>query len=147
MSQKTILYATDFSRASAAALTVAETLARDGNAKLLIVHVSQSESAPIGELFEEEPGPRPEELTRLEAVRPMDQEIPFEHRLVFAEPDAVDTPPATQLLRLADDEQVAMIVVGTQGREGLSRLFSGSVAETLIERAACPVVTVRQPFV
>ena len=36
-----------------------------------------------------------------------------------------------------------VIVMGTQGRTGLSRLLMGSVAEQVLRRATCPVVTVK----
>jgi nucleotide-binding universal stress UspA family protein len=36
-----------------------------------------------------------------------------------------------------------MIVIGTHGRTGLSKLFMGSVAGKVISSATCPVVTVR----
>jgi nucleotide-binding universal stress UspA family protein len=37
-----------------------------------------------------------------------------------------------------------MIVIGTHGRTGLSKLFMGSVAGRVVSTATCPVLTVRQ---
>jgi universal stress protein A len=48
-----------------------------------------------------------------------------------------------EIVRLAAEEHAAMIVMGTQGRSGLERLLLGSVAERVIRRASCPVLTVR----
>jgi nucleotide-binding universal stress UspA family protein len=48
-----------------------------------------------------------------------------------------------EIVRLAAEEQAAMIVMGTQERSGLERLLLGSVAERVIRRAPCPVLTVR----
>jgi universal stress protein A len=48
-----------------------------------------------------------------------------------------------EIVRLAAEEHANMIVMGTQGRSGLERLLLGSVAERVIRRAPCPVLTVR----
>ncbi len=131
MSTKTILYATDYSDASQHALKIAASLARDLKAKLLIVHVSQSEIAPVGELFDEEPEPPPEELAALQAVKPDDPQIECEHRLVFAEPASDKVAhPAEEILKLADTEHVSMVVVGTHGRAGLGRALTGASQNT-----------------
>src|SRR5271157_4961120 len=39
-----------------------------------------------------------------------------------------------------------IIVMGTHGRTGLSRLLMGSVAEAVSRKAHCPVLTVKHPF-
>jgi nucleotide-binding universal stress UspA family protein len=51
--------------------------------------------------------------------------------------------PWDEIARLAAEEHADMIVMGTQGRTGLDRLLLGSVAERVIRRAPCPVLTVR----
>ncbi len=51
--------------------------------------------------------------------------------------------PWDEIVRLAAEEHADMIVMGTQGRTGLDRLLLGSVAERVIRRAPCPVLTVR----
>ncbi len=51
--------------------------------------------------------------------------------------------PAREIVRAAEDEQVDLIVMGTYGRSGLSRLLLGSVADRVVRTAPCPVVTVR----
>ena len=50
-----------------------------------------------------------------------------------------------EILRYADAEHVDLIVVGTHGRTGLSRLMLGSVAERVVRGAKPPVLTVRHP--
>ena len=51
--------------------------------------------------------------------------------------------PWEEIVRLAAEERADMIVMGTRGRTGLDRLLLGSVAERVIRRAPCPVLTVR----
>lgn len=53
--------------------------------------------------------------------------------------------PADRLRRLAEEEGVDMIVSATHGRSGPARLVLGSVAEDLVRRALCPVLTVSEP--
>lgn len=139
MPQKTIVFPTDFSTASDAALAHAETLARSSNARLLIVHV---EEPPLayggGELYYGIPEPDSERILKmLEDVKPADPAVPFTHRLTMGDP-------AGEIVRIAGDEQAEMIVLGTHGRTGVTRLLMGSVAEAVVRRAPCPVLVYRE---
>lgn len=49
------------------------------------------------------------------------------------------------ILEIADAKQFDLIVMGTHGRTGLSRLMLGSVAEKIVRYAKCPVLTVHAP--
>ncbi|MEF8775477.1 MAG: universal stress protein [Haloarculaceae archaeon] len=51
--------------------------------------------------------------------------------------------PADVILDVCEDEDYDHVVMGSHGREGLSRLFLGSVAEAVIRRAPVPVTVVR----
>ena len=51
--------------------------------------------------------------------------------------------PFEQIVRTAKSKRADLIVIGTHGRTGFSRLFLGSVAERVIQLAPCPVLTVR----
>ena len=51
--------------------------------------------------------------------------------------------PAEEILRVAQDEAVDLIVMGTHGRAGLRHVLVGSVAETVMRIAPCPVFTVK----
>jgi len=57
----------------------------------------------------------------------------------------VEGVPADQIVRLARLRQADMLVIGTHGRTGFSRLFLGSVAARVVATARCPVLTVRSP--
>jgi nucleotide-binding universal stress UspA family protein len=54
--------------------------------------------------------------------------------------------PTEIVLGLAEREGYDLIVMGTHGRTGLSHLFLGSVAEKVVRRALCPVLTIRHPL-
>jgi nucleotide-binding universal stress UspA family protein len=49
------------------------------------------------------------------------------------------------ILSFADDQQADLIVMGTHGRRGLDRLVMGSVTESVLRKAHCPVLAVRKP--
>jgi nucleotide-binding universal stress UspA family protein len=53
--------------------------------------------------------------------------------------------PVDQILNVANRERVDLIVIGSHGRTGLSRLLMGSVAEGVMRKAHCPVLVVKQP--
>ena len=125
--------------ASDAALSHAETLAKQSGARLVIVHV---EEPPLayggGELYYGLPEPNSERIQKmLEDVRPRDPAVPFEHQLTMGDP-------AGEVVRIAGDEGCEMIVMGTHGRTGLTRLLMGSVAEQIVRRAPCPVLIYRE---
>ena len=50
-----------------------------------------------------------------------------------------------EIVTLATDERAALIVMGTHGRTGVSRVLLGSIADRVIRFAPCPVLTVRTP--
>jgi nucleotide-binding universal stress UspA family protein len=52
---------------------------------------------------------------------------------------------ADRILRVAADEEVAVLILGTHGRTGFGRVLLGSVADRVVRLAPCPVVTVRGP--
>lgn len=134
-----ILYPTDFSTCSDAGLEHATSLAKDKNATLLIVHVEEPPMAyGGGEMYYGIPEPDTDALkTMLQKVVPTDPNVPYEHRLVVGDP-------AEAVVNLAVEEDVSLIVMGTHGRTGLSRLLMGSVAEAIVRRAPCPVFTFKE---
>jgi universal stress protein A len=137
MTTKKILYATDYSKPAQYALSVAGALAREEGATLLISHVSELEEYPQGELFDEDSTPSPQELAQLHAVKPIGSDVACEYRLLYGKP-------AEAILKLAEQESVSKIVVGSHGRTGLLHLLAGSVAEAVVRNAKCQVVVVKK---
>jgi len=140
MSAKKILFPTDFSHLSDAALQHASTLARENGATLLIVHIEEPPIAYAGgEMYYGIPDPNQQEMQRmLSEVKPTDPGVPYEYRMVTGDP-------AGEIVKLAEQEHVDMIVMGTHGRTGFSRMLMGSVAEQVVRRAPCPVFTFKAP--
>ena len=51
--------------------------------------------------------------------------------------------PFLEIIRYAKEKDIDMIVMGTHGRSGLVHMLMGSVAEKVVRKAPCPVLTVR----
>jgi universal stress protein A len=140
MIAKRILCPIDFSEFSDAALAYASTLAYQAGAKLLLVYVDDRQ-------FPYDAGfagyvPPPDETEQLEKqlneTRPTIEKVECEHHLLFGHPpDAI--------VEFARTHEIDLIVMGTHGRTGVARLLMGSVAESVVRRAECPVLTLRQP--
>ena len=131
MIKKKILFATDFSDRDNEAMQIACRLAAAWQAKLLIVHVNDAgDTGPIDSVSLTP-------ATRLKQFEPQCIDVDFEHILLHGDP-------ATELLQLEHNRNVALVILGTHGRGGLRRAFLGSVAEKVMRGADCPVMTLRQ---
>ena len=137
-----ILFPTDFSPFSAHALRHAMALARRFKARLKAVHViphvfpsGDSDYFAAPWLMTPETRQRVEEEMRrfLTPVR----EARIDHETEVCEGD-----PWREIVSLAEEMPADLVVTGTHGRGGLEHLFLGSVAEKLIRRLPCPVLTV-----
>jgi nucleotide-binding universal stress UspA family protein len=141
VSVEKILLATDFSSASEKAAAYAKALARRFSSTVEITHVidpsvvTSYEEAIVGLPVNERMQIANENLERLRddlsasgiTVRPTLSEG---HR------------PFANLLKIAKDHEVDLIVAGTHSKSGVERLLLGSTAEQLIRNAECPVLTV-----
>jgi nucleotide-binding universal stress UspA family protein len=137
---RAILHPTDFSERSRQALAVARALARDHGARLIVLHVAPIDiayggtiAAPVDPRYYQDA--LDEEMA---ALRTSDLPSPVEPLLLRGEP-------AAEIVRAAQEHGCDLIVIGTHGRTGLPRLLLGSVAEGVMRRAQCPVLTVKSP--
>jgi nucleotide-binding universal stress UspA family protein len=142
---KRILHATDFSPASETAFEDAVDLAKQNNAELLLVHVVEPVRYVAGEEFG---GPelyvKLEEITDQNAQASMNKLLEKVESLnVKAKGMLLKGIAHEQIVNAAESEKADMIVIGTHGRTGFSKLFMGSVAGRVISTALCPVLTVR----
>jgi len=135
---KNILFTTDFSSASAAALPYAEALARWYGAKIVIAHAVSS-ITPLA--FPMEPVPVDMDFEWEKAQSQMSE---FAGALqdtkcttVVCRGDLWNTIP-----ELVEQYEIDLAIVGTHGREGVKKVVLGSAAEQIFRRARCPVLTV-----
>jgi nucleotide-binding universal stress UspA family protein len=139
---RTILHATDFSEPSQNAFHLACSLARDHGASLVVLHVAPAPIFAYGGVMTAPPPPEPDRtelLAQLRQLRAPDPKVPVEHVLAEGDADA-------EILRVARETHSDLIVLGTHGRTGLGRLLMGSVAEKVVRKAPCPVLTVKTPL-
>jgi nucleotide-binding universal stress UspA family protein len=117
-----VLVATDFSETAQAAVRVAHAYARAFGARLHVFHVSWPDEHGLTHLF-------------AQLVAELGTEVP----VVVA---SYRGDPADEIVRYASGHAIDLIVLGTHGRTGVSRILMGSVVERVIRTAPCPVLSV-----
>ena len=143
MDVKRILLPTDFSDTAGHALDYARELAVRFGAEAHLLYVV--------------PHPTPQDWA-VGAAAPVLPDlldtwrVDAEQRLARVSLDGVETARAirvghafVEILRYAADNAIDLIVMGTHGRGPVKHLLLGSVAEKVVRKAPCPVLTVRQP--
>jgi nucleotide-binding universal stress UspA family protein len=140
---RTVLHPTDFSTNSETAFRIACSLARDYGARFILLHVDVPPIVLVNEGLGIPQPAGPGDDTRLkdklEQLKAPDPKVRVEHVLVKGDP-------TSEILRVAQENKADVIVMGTHGRTGLGRLLMGSVAEQVVRKAPCPVVTVKLPL-
>jgi len=139
---KNILFATDFSSSSEAALPYATAICRRFGSTLHAAHVLSDASlllmtggvdyVSMGTIYEDA---HTEAKEKLDQIALKVDDIPHHsyvrHGGVWR-----------NLAEIIDANQVDLIIVGTHGRTGLGKLLLGSVAEDILRHAPCPVLTI-----
>jgi nucleotide-binding universal stress UspA family protein len=144
---KKILCPTDFSEPAFAALKRAEELARHFAAELIVAHVIPTLPGP--HLF-----PDPQASFNFD-VPLFQQELAIKaeqmlkelvsHHKVECRNLVTTGEAAPEILRIAQQEHVDLIVIASHGLTGWRRIVHGSVAEKVLRQATCPVLTIAVP--
>lgn len=139
---KNIVVATDFSDISDRALATGADLANQLGANLHIIHIVQIH--PVN--MPESGNLNVEELDALEeksasdnmekALKGLSDDLSVSTSLVKGDP-------ATQVNEMVKEKDADLIVMGTHGRTGLSRLIMGSVAESVLKNSTVPVLCIK----
>lgn len=142
---RTILVPTDFSECSDEAVRYGLELGRRFDARVHLLHVVQDPltqpwaaegfSVPLFEIVDE---------WQQQAERRLHASIAEEDKGRVTVSSVVATPYA-EILDYAARNKVDLIVMGTHGRGGVTHMLLGSIAERVVRRAPCPVLTVRNP--
>jgi len=138
---RTLVVALDFSPGSRAALLCAADLATRSGATLHLLHAdvlfrSSGDGAP--------PDGVPSSTLRMRIERFATDALTSLDELDIKISVVRDVNPSSAILRYVVEVNADLLVMGTHGRSGLSRLLMGSVAGTCVASAPCPVLTV--PF-
>lgn len=144
---KRILCPVDFSDNSDHAMRYAAALAGTFNSELTLLHVV----APVVAVLPGEtalPDTQQEDIDELaEACRERLEQtvgaltadgLAVQHKVL-------NGVPFVEIIRYARDREIDLIIMGTHGRTGLGHLLIGSVAERVVRKAPCPVLTVKHP--
>jgi nucleotide-binding universal stress UspA family protein len=143
-----ILLPTDFSVPSEVAGQYAKALAETFGATLHVLHVLDETyltwAATEGLALPVDTDLRAEAESsaraRLEQVLTEAERVKYRARVVLR----VGTP-FVEIIRYAREEGIDLIVMGTHGRGLIAHLLLGSVAERVVRKSPCPVLTVRHP--
>jgi len=134
---RTILFPTDFSFEADHALEVARSLARDHQARIVLMHAATPVAAV--EVYIDQAdidAIRSQARRQLEAIAARITEVPVETDVLIGEPGRM-------IVELAEKLSADLVVMGTHGRGGVSRLLLGSVADYVLRHAPCPVLTIK----
>ena len=145
---KKILVPTDFSEPSFCGLKMAGEMAKHFDTEILIVNVHK----PIPKL----PTPRVEASETTFDISAYEKQIIAEAENNLVElgaeflgdqikPKVIvrEGEAAHEILDVAAEEGVDAIIIATHGRTGLAKIVFGSVAQRVVRRAQCPVLTIR----
>ena len=133
----TILHPTDFSGYSEFAFRLACALARDYKARLVLLHVIPT---PIVVYYGAVPA---ESWSSVAEVKEHLRQLERRAHQVRVESQVMVGDPVDMILRVAEETNSDVIVMGTHGRTALARLLMGSVAELVLRNALCPVLTAK----
>ncbi len=141
-----ILLATDFSEPSRLAQDYARSLAKAFGAQISVLHVLEDLAAHAWttEVYVAAlPGVHEEmerqARERLEALFTPEESAEFRVQLELRMGS-----PFVEIVRYAREQPADLVVLGTHGRGPIAHMLLGSVAERVVRKAPCPVLTVRQ---
>ncbi|MGC9434744.1 MAG: universal stress protein [Methanomicrobiales archaeon] len=147
-----VLFATDFSDVSSGALSYVLRLREAGCRRVILVHVIDTRdiavierSAGVGEdpaVFESNIAVRMREHAEREMS---DIETAIRENGMETTTHILEGIPHQEILRIADAEEVSVLVVGSHGKSNINQMLLGSVSENIIRHARRPVLVVRRP--
>lgn len=142
-----ILHPTDFSESSKHALDYALAFAGEFGARVFVLHVIEEMAKAMYFDMLQAP-PMVEIMADIEAQAntALRELVPEEYtRKLKLEYLVRKGVPFLEIVRCAKEIKADIIVCGTHGRTGLKHVFFGSVAEKIVRKAPCPVLSVRHP--
>ena len=145
LSIKTVLVPTDFSDASETALNYGKAMAEAFGASLHLVHVMEDllAHAWAAEVYVASAPNLREEIERESRLRLEAMLTEAERERLQARVALLSGNPFIEIIRYARTNDIDLIVMGTHGRGPIAHMLLGSVAEKVVRKSPCPVLTVR----
>ena len=141
---KRILVPTDFSDQGKTALMYAVAFADQFGAAVDLLHVM--EAVPPGALLSYISLDELKKSVRTDAEKQMEElHTEWEDYAFPVQRLIVEGHPFVEIIKHAKDSNADMIIMGTHGRGAIAHMLLGSVAERVVRKAPCPVLTVRHP--
>lgn len=143
---KTLLFATDFSTGAARACNIAQTLAGLSGARLHILHIlTEGDAWPLQSAQEEVTSTTQLRAGEREMKAFIERYFPDREKehLTLTHDIVTAHNTAEEIVHQAELIGASMILMGTEGRSGMKRFFTGSTAEAVVRTAHVPVLTVR----
>ena len=145
-----ILYPTDFSEYSIAALPYAVGLSEQNKSEFHCLHVVDVESEEFIRHGYVIPLVSLPDISESEIMRSAQKQLDefVSENMAEAQPlvkKVIRGKPFVEIIRYARDNSIDLIVMGTHGRSALASILLGSVTEKVVRKAPCPVLTVRHP--
>jgi len=143
---KTVLVPTDFSEASESALRYGKAMAEAFGASLHVVHVMEDllAHAWAAEVYVSSMPQLRDEIEKESQQRLGALLTDGERKALRAETALLAGNPFLEIIRYAKTHGVDLIVMGTHGRGPIAHMLLGSVAEKVVRKSPCPVLTVRE---
>lgn len=139
-----IVAAVDFSDASQRAFAFAMSLAEEADAHLTALHVIDLPEAVETWIIDSRDGRGHLEKWKQGTLNRLRELVPDEIRPYCHVEELVEEgQPYREILRVADERDAGLIVIGAHGRGVVERVFIGSTAQHVVRQAVCPVLTVR----
>jgi nucleotide-binding universal stress UspA family protein len=140
-----ILLPTDYSDFAAAAAQYACAFAEMFQAELHLLHVLETHVIATPDLAMGMAFPSYVEESRAAAARKLEDVLDSTWKAQHeVHRTLAEGSPLVAIIRYAREHNIDLIVLGTHGRTGLSHVLLGSVAENVVRKAPCPVLTVRR---
>jgi len=137
-----ILFPTDFSECAEHAQQYATELAKRFETKLYLMHVLDTRiyghlepfANTVWSIYD----------AKEQAAKSITEIVPEKERKALQVESLVrEGTPFVEIIKFAKEAEIDLIVLGTHGRTGLTHMLIGSVAEKVVRKAPCPVLTIR----
>ncbi len=144
MKIKRILLPTDLSDASISAFKYAKSIAEKYGASIYVLHVLENIPPVLAihtlDLTAERVEKNMEENAKRQLEKIVKENLKTKNKVqLFIRKGVV----SDEIIKFVDEKKIDLIVMGTHGRTGIEYTLLGSIAEKIVRKAKCPVLTVK----